>query len=346
MASSGSKIRVGIVGLGGMGSRWTHIARSHKDSTLIGVTDVDIKKMKYAAKELRCKTYENWNKLVLDNHIDAVVIATPHVYLTQIAQSALIRGKHVLTEKPGGASSAEIEKGIKIANKKNLRYRVNFHMRLHPAVALAKQKTDEGVIGKVIFIRGVYGHGGRAGYEKEWWCKKKLSGGGEAIDQGSHLLNLANWFIGPFESAATCLETGFWNIRPLEDNAFFLLQNKAGQTAALHASWTHWRKMFRWEIYGELGYLVVEGLGGQYGLERLTYGKQALGRSVPQEKVWEFEEESHAPDTALKNSWSEFLKSIRRGRDIGSTAKDAVETLRLVELSYRAAKAKRVMRIT
>lgn len=328
-----------------MGRRWAQIVRGNKKSTLIGVADVNIKKMQSAAREFKCQTYENWDKLILDNQIDAVVIATPHIHLTRVAQSALARGKHVFSEKPGGVSSAEIEKGIKIAKEQNLRYRVNFHLRLHPALALAKQKTDEGAIGKIIFIRGVYGHGGRLGYEKEWWCKKELSGGGEAIDQGSHLLNLANWFLGPFESVAACLETSFWNIRPLEDNAFFLFQNKAGQTASLHASWTHWKKMFRWEIYGERGYLVAEGLGGQYGLERLTYGRQTLGRTAPEEKVWNFQEKARVPDTALRNSWSEFLKSIRDGGDIGSTAKNAAETLWLIERAYRAAKEKRVMSI-
>lgn len=180
-------------------------------------------------------------------------------------------------------------------------------------------------------MRGVYAHGGREGYEKEWWCKEELSGGGELIDQGSHLIDLAHWFLGPFSKTSSALQTAFWNIAPLEDNAFLLLQNKQGAVASLHASWTQWKKMFRIELYGSDGYLICEGLGGQYGVEKLTQGRRVLGREAPPEHVYEFPSEAGKPDTALKNSWKEFLWSIHESCDVGPSAHDAVLVLRSIE---------------
>ena len=54
-------------------------------------------------------------------------------------------------------------------------------------------------MGELMFIRARYGHGGRVGYDKEWRADPKLSGGGELIDQGIHLIDLAGWFLGGFK---------------------------------------------------------------------------------------------------------------------------------------------------
>ena len=50
----------------------------------------------------------------------------------------------------------------------------------------------------MMFLRGRYGHGGRKGYDREWRANPALSGGGELIDQGVHLIDLAGWFLGDF----------------------------------------------------------------------------------------------------------------------------------------------------
>ena len=334
MEKAGNNIRVGVVGVGGMGKRWAQVAQEHPTSSLLAICHHDQTRADEFSKQFRCEGCTDWHAIVDRTDIDAVVVATPHNLLTVIAQAALESGKHVFCEKPGGISSAAIQKGIDIAAAKNLRYRVNFNIRLHPAVALAKQKADEGAIGELMFMKAIYGHAGREGYEKEWWCNKEVSGGGELIDQGSHVIDLANWFLGPFTEQATSLTTGFWKIAPLEDNAFLLLKNAQGAIAQVHASWTHWKKTFRLEVYGREGYLLVDGLGGQYGLERLIHGRRTHGREPPPEEIWEFPSEPGKPDAALKNSWEEFVQSIKQSKDIGPSARDAVAALKVIEHGY------------
>ncbi len=333
------KLRIGVIGIGGMGKRWTQVAAEHPKSCVAVVCHLDKEKAEAFAKQYSCDACTSYQEVLERSDIDAVVVSTPHVLLTEVAQAALERGKHVFCEKPGGISSIEIQKGVDIARKKGLRYRVNFNIRLHPAVALAKQKVEAGEIGELMFMKAIYGHGGRAGYENEWYCKKEISGGGELHDQGSHLLDLANWFLGPFTSQATFLETAFMPIGPMEDNAFVLLKNKRGQIAQLHASWTLWKKTFRLELHGKNGYLIVDALGGQYGIERLIQGEQNRDRGMPKEQVFEFPSEPGKPDAALKNSWNEFIESIEQKKDIGLTARDAVEVIKLIEAGYRAQKA-------
>jgi predicted dehydrogenase len=317
-----------------MGTRWAQVAAAHQESKLVVVCHPDQERADAVAKQFDCDGSTDWQRIFDRRDVDAVVVATPHALLTHVSQAALESGKHVFCEKPGGISSTAIQAGVNIARQRGLRYRVNFNIRLHPAVALAKEKSDGGLIGDLMFLKATYGHAGREGYENEWWCNKEISGGGELIDQGSHIVDLANWFLGPFTSQATFLETGFWPIAPLEDNAFVLLKNAQGKVAQLHASWTHWKKTFRLEVHGEKGYLVVEGLGGQYGLERLIHGERAFGRDAPHEQHREFPSEQGRPDTALKNSWEEFIQSVHQGRDIGPSATDAVAALRIIEEGY------------
>ena len=94
-----------------------------------------------------------------------------------------------------------------------------------------------------MFIRARYGHGGRLGYDREWRANPELSGGGELIDQGVHLVDLAYWFLGEFTKIEGHAATYFWDM-PVDDNAFISLRTASGQTAWLHVSCTEWKNFF------------------------------------------------------------------------------------------------------
>ena len=90
-----------------------------------------------------------------------------------------------------------------------LNIRVGFNHRYHPAFLKAKELINKKLIGKILLIRAVYGHGGRLNYEKEWRFKKKISGGGELIDKGSHLIDLTRFFFRRFKSISSKLKNFF-----------------------------------------------------------------------------------------------------------------------------------------
>src|SRR4029077_2285680 len=102
-------------------------------------------------------------------------------------------------------------------------------------------------------------HGGGLGYDREWRSAPAIAGGGEMLDQGVHLIDLARWFLGDFVSVTGEVANYFW-IWEVEDNGFALLKNSAGQVAWLHASCTEWKNLFSLEIYGKTGKLQIDGL--------------------------------------------------------------------------------------
>ena len=84
---------------------------------------------------------------------------------------------------------------------------------------------SNGELGDFMFLRARYGHGGRLGYESEWRSDKTISGGGELIDQGVHLIDLASIFMGEYTQIDGHINTYYWKM-DVEDNAFLCLKNK------------------------------------------------------------------------------------------------------------------------
>jgi predicted dehydrogenase len=179
-------------------------------------------------------------------------------------------------------------------------------------------------------LRGRYGHGGRVGYEQEWRADPKRSGGGELIDQGVHLIDLARWFLGEITTVDGFACTYFWPM-PVDDNAFMTLRSSGGQTAFLHVSCTEWKNMFSLEIYGKEGKLQIDGLGGSYGVEKLTWYRMLPEMGPPETTVWEFPE----PDRSWTIEFAEFMEDIAHGREPSASLAAARAALAVVHEIYR-----------
>ena len=74
-------------------------------------------------------------------------------------------------------NSKEILSLIKLSKERNIKVHVGFNHRFHPSILKAKEYIEQNKLGELMFIRGLYGHGGRLGYEKEWRADPKISGG-------------------------------------------------------------------------------------------------------------------------------------------------------------------------
>jgi predicted dehydrogenase len=271
----------------------------------------------------------DWRAAATHPDVDIVFAATTHNMLASVACVAASAGKHVLVEKPGARRAAEIDPVRAAAARTGVRVRVGFNHRYHRAFRKAREIFDSGALGDLMFVRGRYGHGGRPGYDSEWRAVPELSGGGELVDQGMHLIDLARWFLGDFENVQGHIATYFWNM-PVEDNGFLLLGTASGQTAFLHASWTEWKNTFSFEIYGRTGKLEINGLGGSYGVERLSFYRMSPAMGPPETTTWEY----RMADDSWEVETREFLDDIRLEREPSPGLADVQAALRVVERVY------------
>jgi predicted dehydrogenase len=212
-----------------------------------------------------------------------------------------------------------------------VRVRVGFNHRYHRAFQQARRLVDSGALGELLFLRARYGHGGRLGLAREWRAQPQRSGGGELIDQGVHLIDLARWFLGEFVEVAGFTHTYFWDM-PVEDNGFMLLKTAARQVAFMHASCTEWKNTFSWELYGRDGKLQVDGLGGSYGVERLTWYRMLPAMGPPETTIWEYP----MPDDSWAMEMAEFIEDIRQHREPAVGLRDAIAALDVVGRIYSA----------
>ena len=277
-----------------------------------------------------CEPETDWKKVVRRSDIDLVIIATTHDMLARIATEAARFGKHVLIEKPGARRADELEPVIHAAAQTGALVRVGFNHRYHRTFQKAREIFESGELGPMMFVRGRYGHGGRPGYESEWRADPEKSGGGEAMDQAVHLVDLSRWFLGDIASVRGSARTYFWDM-PVEDNAFLLLESTEGQTAFLHASWTEWKNIFSFEIYGKYGKLEISGLGGSYGVERLTYYRMSAEMGPPETTVWEYP----MADDSWKSEFMAFVEDIRLGRQPVPGPREAQAALHAIEEMYQ-----------
>ena len=322
-------MKVGIIGCGLIGQKR---AKNLPGASLVACADQDLSKAETLAKQfLSCKAIQNWQDLISIAEIDIVIIATPHHLLAEMGLMAIQAGKHVLIEKPAARFSHELLPLLEAESKTNVCVRIGFNHRYHRAFQKAKEIVSEGALGDLMFIRARYGHGGRVGYDKEWRANPQLSGGGELIDQGVHLIDLSRWFLGDFEYIDGFAHTYFWNM-PVDDNGFVILKTAQKQTAFLHASCTEWKNTFSFEIYGKRGKLEIQGLGGSYGVERLIFYKMLPEMGPPPTQIWEY--------PMADNSWEveflEFLEDIKFSKRPGANLTDAKAALEIVNKIYKA----------
>ncbi len=327
-------MNVAIIGCGLIGQKR---AKALAGCQLVATADVDLKRAQALAATVAVVTASaDWREVVQNHAVDIVVIATPNNALAEITLAAVQHGKHVLVEKPAARYAHELEPIIAAAQETGSLVRVGFNHRYHPALQKAYELFLSGVLGELMFIRGRYGHGGRIGYDHEWRADPELSGGGELLDQGVHLIDLSRWFMGEFTDIEGFAHTYYWDM-PVDDNGFMLLKTAKKQTAFLHVSCTEWKNLFSLEIYGRDAKLHLEGLGGSYGVERIACYKMLPEMGPPETTIWEYPR----GDRSWELEFIEFIEDIRLNRQPSANLHDAFANLKIVEKIYALSRAEK-----
>lgn len=319
---------VGIVGCGLIGQK--RAKALGQGGQLMACADLDVARAESLARTSGAKVFRDWRELVWSPLVDVVIVATLHDSLAEITGTAAEAGKHVLVEKPAARNTAELGSVMEAAAKHGVKVHVGFNHRYHRSLRKAKELVDSGALGELMFVRARYGHGARIGYDKEWRADPALSGGGELIDQGPHLIDLTRWFLGEITEVQGFAHTYFWDM-PVDDNGFMLLKTAKKQAAFLHASCTEWKNLFSMEIYGKLGKLDLSGLGGSYGIEKITWYRMLPEMGPPETTSWEYP----MGDDSWTVEIAEFFEDIRLDREPSAGLRDAQAALKVVESIYR-----------
>lgn len=326
------KLKAAIVGYGKMGRIRAKCIEEHPDLELISICEINPQDDMPGVPV--CQDY----RLLLNYHPDVVFACTPNKYLPEIVCFFLNNKVNVFCEKPPGRGKKDVEVMLN-AEKINccVKLKFGFNHRYHQAVLDAKSIIEQGRLGKILWMRGVYGKAGGNKYEKAWRNNKAISGGGILIDQGIHMVDLFRLFCGEFDEVKSFVNRSFWSVE-VEDNVFALLRNREGQIAMLHSSATQWKHKFLLDIYMERGYISISGILSStmtYGTEKLkiarcVYDEEGYPLPNPDEIINYYED-----DHSWRLEIDEFVNSIFKDTPIHvGTCLEAYNTMLLIEKIY------------
>jgi 1,5-anhydro-D-fructose reductase (1,5-anhydro-D-mannitol-forming) len=203
---------------------------------------------------------------------DAAVVAVPHDRACPIAARILRAGRPVLIEKPLGVRGADARELEALAADLPLPSFVGYNYRYLPAIGELLRRVRSGELGELRSIDMFVGHGGHPGSAAGWKLDPARAGGGVLLDPGVHLLDLLLRLVPSAACAAIEATRGFWPTGIEEDVVAVFREERV--IATVRVSHIRWVNTLRVEAFGERGYVLAEGRGGNYGPMTLRVGRR------------------------------------------------------------------------
>jgi len=257
-------IRVGIIGIGNMGSAHASCVAGGKieGMELVAVCDTVAARQEYCRKTFpQAEVYDDYRELLQNQTVDAVIIAVPHPLHSEVASAALKAGKHVLLEKPVDIAVSKAKELNKVAEATGKVFGIMFNQRTNDLFQQAREIIRSGQLGElkrsVWIITNWYRtqHYYDSGSWRATWAGE---GGGVLLNQAPHNLDLWQWICGmPSEVTGFCDIAKYHSIE-VEDDVTIFVRYPNGATGTFITSTGEAPGTNRLEITGTLGKIILE----------------------------------------------------------------------------------------
>jgi len=263
---STNNVRLGIVGVGGMGTAHTHYLVDMPGVELVAVCDIDKERADSAAERCKCAAYYDHLDMFAKANLDAVMIATPHYDHTTVSVNAFKHGLHVLSEKPLAVHVNDAQKSIDAyeatkAKNPNIVFAIMFQLRTEGIYRKVKELIDDGELGRLTRMTWIntawfrsqayYDSGG-------WRASWAGEGGGILTNQCPHNLDLYQCLFGSPAKITGRASLGKYHNIEVEDEVSAIFEHENGMVGHFIVTTAECPGTNRMEIIGENGKLVVE----------------------------------------------------------------------------------------
>jgi len=263
---SEKKVRIGVIGYGNMGTGHAgYLSRREiENAEMTALCDNNPDKLAKAKENFGdgVAYFDDYKKMLESKLVDLIIIAVPHYFHPVIGMDALNSGINVLSEKPIGVYTKNVEELNELAKKSGLTYGIMFQQRTHPAHKKIKQLLDDGVLGdlkRIIWIVTNW-YRPQSYYDSGTWRATWAGeGGGVLINQCPHNLDLWQWFFGLPERIRGFCAFGKYRDIEVEDDVTAYMEYKDGATGVLMTTTGETPGTNRLEVSGDNGKLIFEG---------------------------------------------------------------------------------------
>jgi predicted dehydrogenase len=317
-------LRWGVIGTGHRGSIHLNAIKSFENQcAILGVCDVMENHLAAGAKRAGAgvATYSDYQKLLPDKNINAVLIATPNCVHSEVVLAALQAGKHVMCEKPMAVSVEEC-KAMKEAAAQRPDQVVLYTMQLHysPRFAVMRKCIDEGKIGKpkhMLFAeyRGDWNRGDVWQYDdpkqgKVNWRFSQAASGGTLNEKVCHYFDILHWMAGGLPQRVSCRGgiSVYKDGRDTWDHATTTLTYADGLQAT-HDLCMFGPKRLDLEVIGDEGSLFMD----EKGLT-LKKGKTQEAIELPDEIAHGERGQAKGQETAVLKMYQDFIDCVKNNK--------------------------------
>lgn len=344
-------MKFGLIGAGGIGQVRAKAVGKVAGCELVALADVDQDRARALAPSTAVSIYTDYQRMLADERVDAVIVSTPPQFHEEIVVAALAAGKHVLCEKPLANRLDACRRMVEAAGSAGKTLATGFNHRYFPAVQFVKQTLESGLIGELDHVRAFAGHTGLDQFSAAWMYDQKAIGGGALMDNGIHIIDLTRYILGEVAEVYGFATGNVWKLGLSEDNGCAILRSAGGKHAVLQATWTEWKGYrFYIEAYGSKGMarayyapmmsmaVFMDETGGARRRKLNFYPQVML-----QEKLfgWQLTTEQ-----ALRREFADFVK-LCAGQQ-GGTIADGFSGFRAVEIAhavYRSTEERQPVRL-
>jgi predicted dehydrogenase len=333
--SKAEAVRIGIIGLGWPGQRHSEAVLATPGAVIHAGVDANEERRKDWGKLYpQAQLYSDYNDMLLDPEIHAVVVCLPNFLHFPATIAALRAGKHVMCEKPPTLNRVEMRKIRDEAAQRNLVYAFGRQMRFNGRMRVAREMVASGRMGKIYFTRTqwVRSRGTPVGVGG-WFVDRNKAGGGAMIDIGIHALDAA-WYLMGCPRPKTVSASVSTNFRRLvsaeipfdvDDCGFAFIRFDNGAVMHLEVSWSAnlpddipekapgKRELHNTVLYGQKASLRVEPL---------TLFEDQGGKlvDIPMEAQ---------PGNGFAEQMQDFVQAVSTG---GTPVNDSRQALYLMEM--------------
>jgi len=324
------KVRIGQIGVGNWGKNHLRTFCSNPQVDLIQVCDLNAKTRKWVQNEYpRLTVCSEYNDLLENEDIDAIVIATQPSTHYELAKSALQKGKHVFVEKPMVLDLSHGEELVQLSDENNLILMVGHILEYHPAFVKLKELADSGELGEIYYIYATRVNLGIVrDFENSLWSF--------APHDISVILMLME------QEPTRVISTGQGYLRKeIEDVTFTILHFPDDKMAHIHVSWLDPHKVRKITVVGSKKMAVIDDMestekmriydkGAYFKGAYLGYGEAITVRTgdiqIPFIKMQE----------PLKLECQHFIDCIQKAEKPKSDGADGLRVLKVLDAAQKS----------
>ena len=335
-------VRLGIVGIGGIGSAHFNCVGGGKieGMTLAAVCDIDPNRLEYCKSVYHdVPRFENYKDMLKSGLIDALLISVPHPMHAKIAIEALESGLHVLTEKPEDITVSAARRLNETAKRSGRVFAIMFNQRTNPIFQKAREIVQSGGLGEIKRSIWIITNWYRTQHyydSGDWRATWSGEGGGVLLNQAPHNLDLWQWICGmPNEVTAFC-EVGKWHDIEVEDDVSIFAKYPNGATGVFITSTGDLPGTNRLEISGSKGIIVIEQ--GKLTFKRLKADERDICKTC--KESWpspELDTDVYEPNdsgTAHAGILQNFANAILKGEPLIARGEEGINELSISNAAY------------